>query len=263
MTKTKTLVISLLIAMQILVAAGCSESQNSGPADTGRPADNTDTSEALNDTENGSTAGEQTTEGQEEHRSETETAADFSEKRILIAYFSWAENTTPQSPDDADIDALTSASLISPGNTGHIAQLIQDSVGGELFPIMAAQPYPDDLNQCAARAGEELAADARPELTGSVGNIEEYDMIFLGYPIWNNTCPMAVLTFIEQHDLTDKTIALFSAFGGGGIEQSISDIKATIPDESKVLEPAFGASRGSFANVKANTEAWLAELSAK
>ena len=179
---------------------------------------------------------------------------------ILIAYFSWADNTVIENPDLADIDAMTSASLIAPGNTGQLARMIQDAIGGDLFPILVAEPYSSDFTECVNRVREELTATSYPALKTNINNIDDYDIVFLGYPVWANTCPMAIFSFIEKNDLSGKTILIFSAFGSGSMEKSVNDIAAALPDSSILIKNTFGAPRSNFASAQENIKVWLAEL---
>ena len=83
---------------------------------------------------------------------------------------------------DDDVDAVSSPSVIPPGNVQQLAGWVQEETGGDLFPIRVTDPYPSDWDACLDRANEERAKDARPELIENVENIEEYDTVFLGYP---------------------------------------------------------------------------------
>lgn len=103
-------------------------------------------------------------------------------QHILIAYFTWAENTHVENPDEVDVDATTSASVLPPGNAAKLAGWIQEQTGGELFSIVVKEPYSSDYDECLDRAAEEEAEDARPELVNHVENMEKYDVIFLGFP---------------------------------------------------------------------------------
>ena len=181
---------------------------------------------------------------------------------ILIAYFSWANNTVVDTPDPGDqeaIDALASASVLPPGNTGLLAQWIQEKTGGSLFTIKTADPYPSDFEQCAAQVAEELDASARPALAESVAKIADYDVVFIGFSVWADTPPMAVFSFIEQHDLAGKTIVFFSAFGGGCMDASVKALTAALPD-STIVESTFGASREAFPNAQSDIAVWLDSL---
>ena len=98
---------------------------------------------------------------------------------ILIAYFTWAENTYVEDPEAVDVDATTSASVLPPGNAAKMAGWIQEEVGGDLFSIVVTEPYSSDYDKCLDRAAEEKADNARPELLYHVENMEDYDIVFL------------------------------------------------------------------------------------
>lgn len=102
------------------------------------------------------------------------------ERKILIAYFTWAENTVVEDPSAVDVDATTSASVLAPGHVAQMAAWIQAGTGGDLFSIVTAAPYSSDYDECLDRAADEKAANARPALTGTVANMADYDVIFLG-----------------------------------------------------------------------------------
>jgi len=78
-------------------------------------------------------------------------------------------------------------------------------------------------------AKSELDSNARPELTEKIENIEQYDIIYLGYPNWWGTCPMAIFTFLESYDLSGKTIIPFCTHEGSGLGSSVQDIQKTVP----------------------------------
>lgn len=124
-----------------------------------------------------------------------------SRPRILIAYFS-----------------LT-------GNTRLIAHDIQEMVGGDLFAIKAVRQYGPDFDTAVEQAREELRTAARPELQAKVANMQDYDTVFVGFPNWVGTMPMAMFTFLEQHDFSGKTIVPFCTHGTSGISNTINDLK--------------------------------------
>ena len=101
-------------------------------------------------------------------------------ENILVAYFSWADNAVL----DDDVDAISSPSVIPPGNVQQLAGWVQEETGGDLFSIRVTDPYPSDWDACLDRANEERTVNARPELVENAENIEEYDTVFLGYPNW-------------------------------------------------------------------------------
>lgn len=193
---------------------------------------------------------------------EEETLNDHetSQEHILIAYFSWADNTAVEvDGNNSDVDAVTSASVVAPGNTARLAQWIQEYVGGDLFPIVVTEPYPDDYDECLDRAADEKAENARPELTNYLDNIDDYDIIFLGFPNWWYTAPMAIFSFIEEYDLSDKTIVPFCTHGTGGLASCIRDITTALPDSAEVLEP-LGVYREDIEQAQSEVNEWLLNL---
>ncbi len=112
------------------------------------------------------------------------TQTNGSDSSILIAYFTWADNTQVENPDAVDVDATTSASVLPPGNAAKIAGWIQERTGGDLFSIIVEEPYSSDYDECLDRAADEKAEDARPVLVSHVEDMEQYDTVFLGFPNW-------------------------------------------------------------------------------
>jgi flavodoxin len=131
------------------------------------------------------------------------------------------------------------------GNTHVIADKIHESVGGDIFEIVAVDPYPRDYNAVVAQARKELDEDYRPKLRTNVENMGSYNMVFLGYPNWWSTIPMPVATFLSEYDLSGKTIMPFCTHEGSGLGRSVMDIKKLCP-KSTILDGL--AVRGS--NVK-------------
>ena len=134
------------------------------------------------------------------------------QNKILIAYFTWSDNTIVENPDSIDVDAETSASVLSPGNAELIANWIAETTGGDLFSIKTQNKYSSDYDECLNQARRERDNNERPALVGRLNNIDDYDVIFLGFPNWWYTCPMAVFTFVESYDLSGKTIIPFWHF---------------------------------------------------
>ncbi|MCM1233090.1 MAG: hypothetical protein NC489_23450 [Ruminococcus flavefaciens] len=193
---------------------------------------------------------------------ETEAPSAAQESKILIAYFTWAENTVVADPSAVDVDATTSASILAPGHVAQMAAWIQGATGGDLFSIVTAEPYSSDYDECLNRAADEKAASARPALTGSVANMADYDVVFLGYPDWWATCPMAVFTFLDSYDFTGKTVIPFCAHGTSGLAASVRDIRAALPGVT-VLD-AVGVQRPGMDTpldtARSTVASWLAGL---
>lgn len=178
------------------------------------------------------------------------------EQKILIAYFTWAENTYVENPDAVDVDASTSASVLSPGNAAKIAGWIQQRTGDDLFSIVVTEPYSSNYDECLDRAAEEEAENTRPELTDHVENMEDYDIVFLGFPNWWYTVPMAIHSFLEEYDFSGKTVIPFVTHGTGGLASTIEDITADLPDSTTILEP-IGVYRPEVDEAQPAVNAWL------
>ena len=106
--------------------------------------------------------------------------------------------------------------VIEKGNTHIIADMIADATGADRFEIEPVTRYPRNYNECIAVAKKELHANARPAIKGDIA-IEDYDVIFIGYPNWWGEVPMCVYTFIEKHDWTGKTVIPFITHEGSGM----------------------------------------------
>lgn len=181
------------------------------------------------------------------------------QNKILIAYFTWSDNTIVENPDSIDVDAETSASVLSPGNAELIANWIAEVTGGDLFSIKTQNKYSSDYDECLNQARRERDNNERPALVGRLNNIDDYDVIFLGFPNWWYTCPMAVFTFVESYDLSGKTIIPFCTHGTGGLSRTIRDLKNILPENCEVLEP-IGVYRPEVKNSKSRVLDWLKKL---
>ena len=93
--------------------------------------------------------------------------------RVLIAYFTWADNTVVENPEEINADASTSASVLAPGNAAMMAEWIQEETGGDLFSIQTEEAYSSDYDACLERAADEKAEGARPSLKTHVENMEQ------------------------------------------------------------------------------------------
>ncbi len=143
-------------------------------------------------------------------QAETETQTDSDGKNILVAYFSRA-------------DENYNVGTIEKGNTQIVAEYIVDEVGADSFHIETVTPYPADYDECCDVAKQELNDKARPEITSSV-DMEQYDIVFLGYPIWWGDMPMAVYTFMESYDWSGKVVIPFCTHEGSGLSGTDSII---------------------------------------
>ncbi|MCL2416413.1 MAG: hypothetical protein FWD02_00560 [Bacteroidales bacterium] len=162
------------------------------------------------------------------------------------------DRTSTQSPN------ILIAYFSLTGNTKAAAEYIQAVVGGELFTIRTVDEYPEDIQEVIERARYELASDARPELAYSLDNFGDFDIIFLGYPIWINTVPMAVRTFIDTYDLSGKTVVLFSTSGRGDNTQSVAYLRDWLP-YANIID-AFNVNRENIGNSQLLFTEWATNL---
>ncbi len=120
-----------------------------------------------------------------------------------------------------------SRKYIEVGNTEKIAKMIAEITGADLFKIEQKVPYAVDYNTCVEQAKKDLQTKARPELVHIPENLDQYDEIYLGYPNYWGTMPMAVYTFLEMFDFTGKKIYPFCTHEGSGLSSTENDIKST------------------------------------
>ena len=111
------------------------------------------------------------------------------------------------------------------GNTERVANTIQSLVGGDMARIEAIIPYPKSDTDKTYVAKREQESGARPEYEPLGVNVSDYDVIFLGYPIWWGDMPMVVYTFLENNDFNGKIIAPFATYGRTGLGNSVNEIK--------------------------------------
>ena len=103
--------------------------------------------------------------------------------------------------------------------------MIADMTGGDLFEVDTVKTYPADYYACIDEAKAELRNGDRPEVKAYADNMDEYDTIFIGYPNWWGTMPMAMFTFLEHYDLSGKKILPFCTNEGSGMGGSERDLK--------------------------------------
>lgn len=118
---------------------------------------------------------------------------------------------------------------LSVGNTEVAANMLQKLTGAEMFKLEPVQEYSKDYNECIAEAQADQRRDARPELKDYPESLDGYDTVYLGYPNYWGTMPMAVFTFLEHFDFSGKTILPFCTHEGSGMGRSESDIRRLCP----------------------------------
>lgn len=144
------------------------------------------------------------------------------------------------------------------GNTHEVATQIQEATEGDVFEVRPVISCPEDYAACKDFASNQKETNARPEVIDTVENMDDYDVVFVGYPIWLGTMPMHMFTFLEAYDFSGKTIVPFSTSGSSGIEQSESDIANLVP-ESNILE-GLGVKGDDVAQSNDSVVKWISEL---
>ena len=144
------------------------------------------------------------------------------------------------------------------GVTAKVADLLADAVGADIHEIRPKVPYTKaDLNWMdkKSRSSIEMAdKKIRPEIAESNVRIEEYDVVFLGFPIWWYVAPTIVNTFFESHDFSGKKIVLFATSGGSKFGNTVEELKVSVADDVEIIEGKLLNGRQSIASVKAWTD---------
>jgi flavodoxin len=168
-------------------------------------------------------------------------------KRILIAFFSKkGENYSAGGIVD-----------LAKGNTEVVAGFIHRIVGGDLFEIIPAEPYPSGYKECTEAALREKNEGAEPALK-TTKDVGPYDIVFLGYPNWWGTMPRPVFTFLENAGFSGKTIAPFCTNEGSGLGSSASDIRRLCP--KAVVAPGLSIRGTDAGSSEAAVKLWIDSL---
>ena len=176
---------------------------------------------------------------------ETDGGIEMSKK--LIAFYSRA--------DDNYVNGLIKT--LEVGNTEVAAGIIKELTGADLFKLEQLKPYARDYNECIAQAQADQRQNARPDLKSFPETLDEYDVIYLGYPNYWSTMPMAVFTFLEHFDFSGKTIKPFCTHEGSGLGSSLSDIKKLCP--AAKVEKGLAIHGGSVKRSRKDIEKWVRE----
>jgi flavodoxin len=167
-------------------------------------------------------------------------------------------------PETDGTDAVSGASRLVvngqvSGNVQFVANCIQKAVGGDLFVIETVQAYPGGHNALTEYAENEQKTNSRPRLASHLDNMQDYDTIFLGYPIWWYDLPMAIYSFLEEYNLAGKTIIPFTVHGGSRLSGTVEKIIQLEP-MAKVITDGLAISRNSVSKSEREITAWLRKL---
>lgn len=152
--------------------------------------------------------------------------------KILVAYFSWG------------------------GTTRRMAQQIAEQTGGTLFEIEPVVPYPTEYTPCTEVALEERDTDARPAIKNTVEDMESYDIVFIGCPVWWHTAPMIISTFTESYDLKGKIVVPFCTYASTYRDETLRKIVDLTPESTHLA--GLGLTSGSVNS--SNIATWLKNI---
>ena len=231
-------IIALIVCVLILIGVGVAifmvsnggnqeNNQNTNLAQTGN-SNNSNISNNEEENNNQEQTANQTANNEEQENNET-----TSNGKVLVLYFSQS------------------------GNTETVANFIHDAVGGDIVKLETEQTYPSDYNELVDYAQEEQNNNARPALK-TIIDIDQYDVIFLGYPNWWGDMPMPLYTFLDEYDLSGKTIAPFITHGGSGLSGTPNKIKQEEPNAT--VTEGLAISGSSASSSKSTVENWLSKI---
>ena len=196
MKKWIAIILMLVMSLSLVACGGNKESQETSTSDEGKGS----LTESTVSESKSVTYGQQ-----EETESTSDSNVEATETKVLVAYFS------------------------ATGTTKGVAERIADGLNADLYEIVPEEPYTDadlNYNDNSSRSTVEMNdSDARPEISGSVENMDQYDIVFLGYPIWWGDAPRIMSTFVESYDFSGKTVVPFCTSGGSGIGSSASNLE--------------------------------------
>ncbi len=153
------------------------------------------------------------------------------DKKVLVVYYSYS------------------------GNTKSIAQKIQQITNADIFEIKTVKPYPSNYQEVVEQAAKEKQTDFRPEIQSTEANISQYDIIFLGTPVWWYTMAPPVKTFMSKNKFGGKIIMPFCTHGGGGAAATFGDMQTLAP-KAKILKGMEIYERGNL-NTSSEITKWI------
>ena len=170
----------------------------------------------------------------------------YKDKKSLVIYFSRA-------------DENYSVGYIKKGNTEVIAEYIEEIIGADLFKVEGVKGYAADYNTCIEEAKQRQQKDERPELKEYLDDISEYEVIYIGAPVYWGILPQEMVTELERLDFTGKTVRVFTTHEGSGLGSIPSQVKRLCKG-AIVLDDGLAIRGGSVNSSKGKVESWLKGL---
>ena len=197
-----------------------------------------------------------TLDGADSASAASEPSAPSTGGKTLITYFSVMETDGVDTVGGAS-RVVSAGNLF--GNNEYVAQLIQRETGGDVFAIETVQDYPTTHQPLLEFGHAEQASGTLPELAAHIKNFDEYDTVFIGFPIWNADLPMPLYSFFEEYDFSGKTIIPFTVHGGSsfaGTRQTIAELEPG----ATIVNDGLAISRNSVAEAEASVVDWVRGL---
>ena len=168
---------------------------------------------------------------------------------VLVVYFSHAGENY-------------SVGVIEEGNTAKMGKIIAEQMNADIFELVPVVEYPMDYDSCLDVATEEQRTNARPEYVDEIENWEQYDTVFIGYPIWWGEIPNIVYTFMETYDFTGKTVIPFNTHEGSGQARSQRDIEELLTNVTVLKGLAIRGSKAQndAEGTGADVANWLKQI---
>lgn len=204
------------------------------------------------------TGGEMPAKGAQQAPGRTAGSAAGAGGRVLVAYFFV--------PETDGTDASSGASRVlsdggTVGSTRYVAEIIREATGGDLFEIRTVRTYPGSHEALIDAAKREHDDGARPELASHVGNLKEYDAVFVGFPNWWYDMPMPLYTFFDEYDFGGKTVIPFCTHGGSRFSGAVETIRGLEP-RAAVLD-GYAVARDRVPGSREGVLKWLERIGMK
>ena len=164
-------------------------------------------------------------------------------KKSLVIYFSRA-------------DENYAVGVIDKGNTEYLAEYIKENTGADLFKVEGKIPYSKDYSTCCDEAKVKHDNNERPELKEMLGSISDYDVIYIGSPVYWGTMPQEMFTQLEKLDFSNKIVRIFVTHEGSGLANIPHDVKELCKG-AKVLDDAIAIKGSNAKAAKNKIEEWI------
>ena len=225
-------VFSILMVLTLLFSlAACS---NNGANEESSSPTQQSSNHSSTPTEESNSQSDSSQPVEESNNSSDSSTPTETGSKSLVVYFSWS------------------------GNTENVAKSIQSQTDSDIFEIVPATPYSDDYDTVVDLAQEEQRNNARPAISGNIENIEQYDVVYVGFPNWWGDMPMILYTFFDTYDLSGKTVALFCTSGGSGLSGTVNEVKSLEPNATVTEGLHIGS--GSSSNPDNSVSEWLNDI---